>query len=214
MYEAVLFDLDGTLLDTLKDLADSVNYMLSSLSLPERSLDEVREFVGNGVRRLITRSLPPYFADTEAAEGLFREYYSRHSMDKTEPYDGIIELLSSLRNRGVKTGVITNKPDTAAKPMCERYFPGLLDICAGERAGVPRKPAPDLVLKALEALEVTPEGCLYVGDSDTDILTARNAGIACLSVTWGFRTEEFLLEHGAKRLAHTPREALFSILTR
>ena len=181
MKTGILWDLDGTLLDTLQDLADSVNHTLRQFGYPQRSIEEVRRFVGSGARRLMQLAVPEG-ADADEAFEVFRGYYDAHCRIKTKPYEGIPEALAELGKR-YPMAVVSNKPDSAVRALCADYFPGLYAL--GERAGCPRKPAPDMVLRAMEAIGV--ERCVYVGDSDVDVLTARNAGVPCLSVLWGFR---------------------------
>lgn len=184
MKTGILFDLDGTLLDTLDDLADSVNHVLSEFGYPARSREEVRRFVGNGARRLMALSVPEG-ADVDAALAAFQPYYGAHCQIKTKPYDGIMEALAELAQK-YPIAIVSNKPDHAVKTLCAEYFPG---ICAmGESTDCPRKPAPDMVLKAMRALGV--EKGIYVGDSEVDVQTAKNAGVPCVSVLWGFRDKE------------------------
>lgn len=207
-YDTVIFDLDGTLLDTLQDLADAVNYALRSMQMPERTVEEVRCFVGNGVRRLMELSVPngfdnPQFEETFAK---FKEYYGVHCNDKTKAYDGVVELLRELREDGYALAIVSNKLDSAVKELSEIYFEGIVKVAIGEREGVAKKPAPDTVYKALEELGMPAEGAVYVGDSDVDVMTAKNSGLPCISVLWGFRDEEFLVEHGATQFAGTPEE--------
>lgn len=211
MYEqAILFDLDGTLLDTLDDLADACNYALRSVGAPERTRGEVRAFVGNGLGRLLERALPGGRAHPRYAEALttLQAYYQSHNQVKTQPYEGIPELLTALRDRGALLGVVSNKPDPSVKQLCARYFPGLFPVAIGEQPGVRRKPAPDTVLTALRALGADAESAVYIGDSEVDLKTAENAGLPCVSVTWGFREPETLLEAGAEVLAASPEELL------
>lgn len=208
--KAVIFDLDGTLLDTLTDLAASVNYALSAMGYPERTTDEIRTFVGNGVGSLIRKAVPE---NTDAARinetlELFSEYYGRHLNDNTKPYVGIEELLRNLKTNGIKTGVVSNKFDAAVKNLCRDIFGGKLDVCVGERSGVRRKPAPDGVLTALGTLKVSAADAVYVGDSDTDALTARNAGMDFVGVDWGFRTREVLESGGAEKIASSADELM------
>lgn len=203
--ELIIFDLDGTVLDTLDDLADSLNYSLAFHGFSQRTKEEVREFVGNGIRNLIERALPGSAADTEIAAVFqtFIEYYRMHCFDKTKPYAGIPELLQKLKEKGYLTAVVSNKADAVVQKLCRRYFGGLFDYAAGERNGVPKKPAPDSVLHVMEIFGKTADATLYIGDSEVDIKTAQNAGIDCLSVTWGFRDFSFLKLQGAEMFAHS-----------
>jgi phosphoglycolate phosphatase len=212
-YSTYIFDLDGTLLDTLGDLAASVNYAMSTHHLPEHSVDEVRMMVGNGVRKLMERAIPdgaanPYFDETFAT---FRHHYMEHQLDTTRPYDGIIETLQELKRRGCRTAVVSNKFDAATKSLCNHFFSGLVDVAIGENeaAGIHKKPAPDTVFEAIRLLGVSREEAVYVGDSDVDIATAQASGIPCISVLWGFRNREFLIAHGATTLIGSPTELLF-----
>ena len=176
-----LFDLDGTLLNTLEDLADGTNHALASFGYPRRTLEEVRRFVGNGAANLIAQAVP---AGRDPAPVLkaFQAYYPTHCRIKTSPYPGIPEALAELRKK-YPIAIVSNKPDAAVKPLCAHYFPGIFAL--GETAGCPRKPDPAMVRKAMEAIGVT--DCVYVGDSEVDVLTAKNAGVPCVSVLWGFR---------------------------
>ena len=207
-YKLAIFDLDGTLLDTLDDLADSLSHTLAAAKLPPRTRDETRRFVGNGIHKLIERAVPAGSPDAliDNIEREFRGYYKLHCADKTKPYDGIIELIDRLRANGCKTAVVSNKGDFAVQELVEQYFPGRLDCAVGERAGVRTKPAPDSVNAVLEQLRVNRADTVYIGDSDVDIDTAKNAGMDSISVLWGFRDREFLTEHGAMRFVTTPRE--------
>lgn len=190
MKTGILFDLDGTLLDTLEDLADSVNHILAANGYPARTLAEVRAFVGNGAGQLI-RKAAPEGADVEALLAQFQRYYAGHCQIKTRPYPGILEALAEL-SRNYPLAIVSNKPDAAVKALCAQYFPGIPAM--GETAQCPRKPAPDMVLRAMAELSV--ERCIYVGDSEVDIQTAHNAQVPCLSVLWGFRSRYDLLEAG------------------
>ena len=210
LIEAVIFDLDGTLLNTLEDLCDAVNVALKTNDMPERTLEEVRQFVGNGVRTLMVRAVPdgednPLFEKTFSD---FKEYYEVHCKDKTGPYRGIIELMEVLHSREIKMAIVSNKIDSAVKELNDFYFSEYTEVAIGEMEGVARKPAPDTALKALKELDVPAERAIYVGDSDVDIQTAKNAGIECVSVTWGFRDRTFLLEHGATKLIDYPLQLL------
>ena len=211
-YQTYIFDLDGTLLDTLGDLAASVNYAMRTHGMPEHSVDEVCRFVGNGVRRLMERAVPGGAAHPafEAAFATFRRHYMEHSLDTTRPYEGIPEMLQELKRRGRHTAVVSNKFDAATKELCRHFFPDTIDVAVGEHEaeGIRKKPAPDTVLQALSQLGVGQEGAVYVGDSDVDIQTARNSGLPCVSVLWGFRNREFLLAHGAETFVSQPLELL------
>lgn len=206
-YTTVLFDLDGTLLNTIDDLTDAVNRTLARFDLPQRTRGEVRSFVGNGARLLMERAAPEVTG--ERFEELLESYkadYDANCRVKTAPYPGVDELLQALKDAGVRTGLISNKPDSAVQPLYEAFFADTIDVAVGEREGIRRKPAPDTVLSAMEQLGAKPGETLYVGDSEVDIQTARNAGVACASVAWGFRNPSFLLAHGAKRLFLSARE--------
>ena len=186
----ILWDLDGTLLDTLDDLADSVNYALNCHGYPMRTVDEVRRFVGNGAWHLICRAVPEE-ADPTPVYDTYQAYYKAHSQVKTRPYEGILLVLEELKER-YPLAIVSNKPDSAVKPLCREYFPGLYAL--GEASDCPRKPAPDMVFKAMADLGV--EKCIYVGDSEVDVLTAKNAGMPCLSVLWGFRDRPEIEKNG------------------
>lgn len=210
MKKAVIFDLDGTLLNTLDDLADSTNYALSKFGYPTRTIEEVRQFVGNGVGKLIERAIPdgknnPNF---EKCLSIFKENYAQNMYNKTAPYNGIIEMLSNLKSKGIKIAVVSNKFDLAVKELCKKYFEGFIDFAAGENEaqGIKKKPAPDTVISVLNEFNFAPEDAVYVGDSDVDIMTAKNSKMPCISVTWGFRDKKFLLENGATILINAPSE--------
>lgn len=213
-YKLAVFDMDGTILDTLEDLTDSVNYVMERYHYPTHSLDAVRGFVGNGIRLLIERAVPQGIAkeQIDAVYADFMEYYKEHCADKTKPYEGIVELLETLRAAGCLTAVVSNKADAAVQELCVQYFDGLFDFAIGERAGMAKKPAPDAVYEVLKQLEVSKADAVYIGDSDVDFDTARNSGLDCISVTWGFRTEEFLRNYGAKTIARTTNEVAARIL--
>ncbi|MGN1144706.1 MAG: HAD family hydrolase [Anaerovoracaceae bacterium] len=207
-YKLAIFDLDGTLLETLEDLHDSTNHALTSLGLPPRTLDEVRRFVGNGIHKLIERAVPAG-SSIETVDQVFEEFkkwYAVHCNDKTHAYDGIEDMLLALRKVGVRTAVVSNKADFGVQTLCKTYFSDLLDVAVGQREGIRLKPAPDSVNEVLRLLDIRREDAVYIGDSDVDIDTARNAGMDCISVTWGFRSREFLREHGAEILADKPAE--------
>lgn len=264
-YKAVIFDLDGTILDTLEDLADSLNYVLRMNGFEERTIDETRRFVGNGIHKLIERALfepaagqaatgeglpqavktaasgecpqaaktattgecpqaaktaaSGTFSQMEAASGKkaspadverifadFKVRYGEHCADKTKPYEGIDQLLAKLREKGLPTAVVSNKADFAVKSLCETYFPKMFDLAVGEREGIRRKPCPDSLWEILRLFGVKPQEALYVGDSDVDIETAKNAGTDCLIVDWGFRSREELTKCGAGKIVSAPEE--------
>lgn len=209
-YDAVIFDLDGTLLNTLDDLAESTNYALEQCGFPRRTVDEVRRFVGNGVGLLIHRAVPANTPEEAEAACLkvFQAHYLTHMREKTAPYPGILELLEALNRAGCGVAVVSNKFDAAVKNLCRDYFGRAVPVAIGESATVRRKPAPDTVFAALAELKASAARAVYVGDSDVDIDTARNAGMDCLSVSWGFRDREFLLAHGASRIVDSPAELL------
>jgi phosphoglycolate phosphatase len=211
-YQTYVFDLDGTLLDTLGDLAASTNYALRTHGMPEHSLDDVRRFVGNGVRVLMERAVPqgvenPQF---EAAFQTFREHYMQHSLDTTKPYDGILETLETLKAEDCRLAVVSNKMMAATQELCRHFFRDTIEVAIGEHEaqGIRKKPAPDTVNEAFRQLGVGKERAVYVGDSDVDILTARNSGLPCISVLWGFRDRDFLIQHGAETFISAPSELL------
>ena len=214
MKVGILFDLDGTLLDTLEDLYLATNMALERHSLPPRTRDEVRLFVGNGVEMLILRAVPAGTDEetTLAVLADFKAIYAAICEDHTKPYDGILDMLTALRERGVRIAVVSNKFDAATKKLCAKYFGDLVEVAIGERAGVRKKPAPDTVLEALRELGVTADHAVYIGDSDVDIATAKNVGIPCISVTWGLRDKDFLIENGAKTLVDSPETLLGVII--
>ena len=207
-YKTYIFDLDGTLLSTLADLAASTNYALRTHHMPERSLDEVRRFVGNGVKKLMERAIPdglnnPLFEETFDT---FRQHYMQHNLDTTQPYPGIMQMLEQLKAEGKNIAVVSNKFYAATRELCRHFFGDLVPVAIGEREDIRKKPAPDTVIEALRELGVDKEGAVYIGDSDVDIMTAKNSGMPCVSVLWGFRDKEFLLEHGATTLISQPED--------
>ena len=210
--QAFIFDLDGTLLDTLGDLAASVNYALKACDMPQHSIDDVRRFVGNGVRLLMERAVPDGAANPRFEEAFttFRQHYLEHSLDTTRPYDGIMEMLQALRSRGFRTAVVSNKFYAATQELCQHFFADSIEVAIGEHEaeGIRKKPAPDTVNEALRQLGVSREHAVYVGDSDVDIATAAASGMPCISVLWGFRDREFLLAHGATQFINHPSELL------
>ena len=200
MKTGILWDLDGTLLDTLEDLADAVNYALAHFGYPERTIEEVRRFVGNGARRLMALAVPEG-ADADAAFEVFHTYYDAHCQIKTKPYEGIPEVLAQLGEK-YPMAIVSNKPDSAVKLLCAQYFPGL--YARGESADCPRKPAPDMVYKAMA--EIGADRCIYVGDSEVDVLTAKNADVPCLSVLWGFRDRDDMEAVGGKYFCDSTKD--------
>lgn len=209
-YNNYIFDLDGTLLNTLDDLAASTNYALRWAGMPEHSKDDVRRFVGNGVKKLMERAVPggldnPKFDETYAK---FREYYLVHSLDTTMPYDGIPELLENLKLRNKKMAIVSNKFYAATQELCHHFFGEYIDVAIGERENIRKKPAPDTVIEALRQLDVTTNKTVYIGDSDVDINTAHNSGLPCISVLWGFRDKDFLTLNGATDFVSAPKELL------
>lgn len=207
-YDTIIFDMDGTILDTLEDLQDAVNYALGELGMQKRSLSEIRKFVGNGVRRLMELSVPdgvhnPRF---EEAFALFKEYYGVHCNDKTKVYEGVMELMRDLKEEGYALAIVSNKLDSAVKDLNEKYFGAYVTVAIGEKEGMARKPAPDTVFAALRELGKTAETAVYIGDSEVDIATAQNSGLPCISVLWGFRDKAFLEAQGGVQFAKTPEE--------
>lgn len=215
MYKLAVFDMDGTILDTLEDLKDSTNFALEKCGYPTRSYDEVRRFVGNGIRKLIERAVPEGLTveQIDRVHEVFTEHYKVHCADKTKAYDGIKPLLEKLRASGVKTAVVSNKADYGVQELCKEYFDGLFDYAVGEREGIRRKPAPDAVNEALRVLGIDKIEAVYIGDSDVDFETAKNAELPCISVLWGFRDEEFLREKGATLFVRDPAEIYDIIMT-
>ena len=210
-YKAVLFDMDGTLLSTLEDICDAVNAILTRYGWPERSLEEVRSFVGNGAGRLMERAIPVSLPP-EKLSGIVKEYrawYQAHSCVKTRPYPGIPEVLAALEGAGVKTAVVSNKPDATTKALAEVFFPGMMAV--GQMDGVPAKPAPDMVYRTLAALNVTAADAAYVGDSEVDVALARNAGMPLAAVSWGFRGRKALAKCGAEVIVDTAEELLAAL---
>ena len=210
-YKNYICDLDGTLLDTIDDLWESVNYALGENGLPLRTREEVLSFVGNGIRLLIERAMPkdgdkhPKFNEVFDT---FRAYYAIHCEDRTHPYDGILEMLRALKADGCRIAVVSNKVNSAVQKLMPVYFPDLIDVAVGEdeAAGIRKKPAPDAVFRAMEVLGATSDDSVFVGDSEVDYQTAVNAGLPCISVLWGFRTREFLEGFGARDFVTTPSE--------
>ncbi|MDE6314642.1 MAG: HAD-IIIA family hydrolase [Lachnospiraceae bacterium] len=206
--ELIIFDLDGTILNTLDDLADSTNYALTVNQLPRRTEEEVRSFVGNGIKKLIERAVPEgcKAAIVDKVFADFGKHYKEHCADKTRPYSGILELLSELQNKKYHLAVVSNKADYAVQELCETYFQGMFEYVVGERKGIRRKPYPDSVLEVLDKLQINKENVMYVGDSEVDIETAKNAGIKMICVEWGFRDRAYLAKQGAENFAALPKK--------
>lgn len=209
-YNTVIFDLDGTLLNTLDDLRDSLNEVLVSKGYLPRTISEVRSFVGNGVRNLVRRSLPEGSSEDEVTLVLdeFKENYKLNMQNKTRPYNGIMELLLDLNRYNYKIAIVSNKFDSAVKSLARTYFGNLIPVAIGETTEIKRKPAPDSIFSAIKELNSSIEHTVLVGDSETDVQTAKNAGIPCIGVTWGFRSREVLRSEGADYLIDTPKELL------
>ena len=209
-YKAIIFDLDGTLLDTLTDLAEGTNYALRVNGFPERTPDAIRRFVGNGARKLIERAVPDrqLEAALEKVRQDFDIYYKVHCKDHTGPYPGIMEMLQELVQQGYSLGVVSNKPDFAVQELIPEYFPGIFTSVSGERQGVAKKPAPDLIREAMKNLQADSSNAVYVGDSEVDLEAAVNAGIPCISVAWGFKGKKFLEEQQAEMIIEKPSEIL------
>ena len=207
MYKAVIFDLDGTLLNTLTDLYNSVNHALRTFGFPERTIDEVRRFIGNGVKKLMERSTPDGTSEKVNEECLdcFRAHYLQHMSDNTAPYEGVNELIAKLREKGIRTAVVSNKLHSAVVDLCKDYFEGI-EEAIGVSVEAERKPNPVNVIKVLDTFGITADECIYVGDSEVDVQTAHNADVKCIGVTWGFRDEAELIENGADFIAHNAEE--------
>ena len=207
-YKTALFDMDGTLLDTLEDLRDSTNHVLRAMGYPERSLEEMRRFVGNGAEMQIRRAVPEGTSEENIAKALraYRAYYQEHCRIKTKVYDGLLDMLDALKARGVKTAVVSNKPDAAVKKLSEEYFGGRMDYAVGAKEGVRCKPYPDMVDDALKALGETRDGAVFIGDSEVDVQTGLNAGLPVIAVSWGFRPREVVIAAGAEKIADNASE--------
>ncbi len=209
-YNTVIFDLDGTLLNTLDDLRDSLNDILTQKGYEPRSIEDVKRFVGNGVRNLVRLSVPEHCSDDEVTLILeeFKENYKHNMQNKTRPYNGIMELLLDLYRFNYKLAIVSNKYDSAVKELSRTYFGDLIPVAIGETAEIKRKPAPDSIFTAIKELGSDLSSTILVGDSETDVQTAKNAGIPCIGVTWGFRCREVLRSEGADYLIDTPKELL------
>ena len=209
-YKGAIFDLDGTLMDSLQDLWISVNHALGQMGFPTRSIDEVRQFVGNGVGKLVQRAVPEGTseAQTQQCLQLFKQHYVEHCREHTAPYEGIIPLLQALHQQGIRTAIVSNKLQSGVDELADEHFRGLINVAIGEREGIRRKPAPDMVDLAVRQLGMEKADCLYMGDSDVDVQTAVNAGLDCVAVLWGFRSRDVLLRAGATQFVQHPAELL------
>lgn len=208
--ELYIFDMDGTILNTIDDIAGAINYVLDMHGYPKRTVDEVKSFVGNGLKRALELSLPDGVAG-DVLNQLFTElvaYYNEHSNIMTRPYEGIVDVIHKLREQGKIVAVVSNKRVEAVRDLCDIYFAGCFDMALGDQDGIARKPAPDMTNMVIEHYGILKDKCVYIGDSDVDLMTARNTEIDCIAVTWGFRTREFLVEHGAEIIVDSPWELL------
>lgn len=209
-YDLIIFDMDGTILNTLEDLKNSLNYVLQQAGYQTRTLEEVRTFVGNGIRKTIERALPSDIEEEKIDElfSLFMDYYAIHNTDNTKPYNGVIDLLKELKHLGYKTAVVSNKQDSAVKSLCKKFFNGLFDVEIGEKENIAKKPDPDEVNEVLKILNIDRTKSIYIGDSEVDIQTAQNSKMKSIIVDWGFRDRKFLYEHGAEVIVSNPSEIL------
>ena len=209
-YDLIIFDMDGTILNTLEDLKNSLNYVLQQAGYQTRTLEEVRTFVGNGIRKTIERALPSDIEEEKIDElfSLFMDYYAIHNTDNTKPYNGVIDLLKELKHLGYKTAVVSNKKNSAVKSLCKKFFTGLFDVEIGEKVNIAKKPEPDEVNEVLKILNIDRTKSIYIGDSEVDIQTAQNSKMKSIIVDWGFRDRKFLYEHGAEVIVSNPSEIL------
>ncbi|MBQ9934732.1 MAG: HAD-IA family hydrolase [Lachnospiraceae bacterium] len=206
-YTTVIFDLDGTLLDTLDDLSDSVNYAMSAMNWPLRDKKDVRLYLGNGIRNLMQLCAPEGISEEEfeKAFNIFKSYYNEHNQDKTAPYQGVVQVMEHFSGKGIKMAIVSNKVHEAVLALRDKFFP-YVEVAIGDMDGMLRKPAPDSCYKALELLGSTKEEAVYIGDSEVDLLTAKNAELDCITVLWGFRDKDYLIEQGATIFVETPEE--------
>lgn len=209
-YKAIIFDLDGTILDTLDDLMISVNYALNSYNLPIRTKEEIRSFVGNGIQKLIERAIPNDTQNsiTDKVFATFKKYYAVHCADNTKPYADILKVLDTLKNKGYLLAVVSNKADFAVQTLCNTYFNKTFDYVVGAKDNIAKKPAPDSVNEVIKHFNLTATDCVYIGDSEVDIATAINANTDCISVSWGFRDSDFLKQSKAQIIIHSPLDIL------
>lgn len=211
MINTIIFDLDGTLLNSLDDICDSINETLINYGYPTRTIEEVKSFVGNGALALVKKALPNTVSDSNSIDKFLKSYldiYKKNLQNKTKPYDGINDLLKELSNRGYKLAIVSNKSDDGVKALCKDYFNPFIKTAIGESIHTPKKPAKEGVLEALKELDSTLEEAIYVGDSEVDVLTAANANLPCVGVTWGFRKKEVLMEYGATYIIDEPNELM------
>lgn len=213
-YKLAIFDMDGTILDTLNDLKDSLNYVLNMFGMPTRTLEEVRSFIGNGIRLLIERGVPKNTPSeqTDKVFKMFNEYYAVHCADTTKPYDGIEKIILKLKENGIKVAVVSNKSDYAVQSLCKQYFDGLFDFAVGACEGVRKKPYPDTVNKVLKKFDISKDDAVYIGDSEVDVETAQNAEMDCISVDWGYRDRDVLINAGAKLIVSDTANLLKEII--
>lgn len=211
-YKAVLFDLDGTILDTIGGLASTMNVARGMSGLEPQPLEQVRAMVGNGIRNLIKRSLADDDADSDKVFADFMEYYIEHCIENTFPYEGIMDVLMELKGRGVKLAVVSNKADVPSCKLIEHFFPGVFDYVRGHREGTPLKPDRQVVYETLKILGVSASDAVFVGDSEVDIKTAANSDMPCISVDWGFKTHQFLVEHNAPYIVSNMKDLLFALV--
>lgn len=208
--DTIIFDLDGTLLNTLEDLYIAFNYAIKKSGYPKRTPEQIKSYVGNGIKKAIERALPEPVSEEELEKiiEIFKEYYEKNIAVKTKPYDGILPLLKELRNKSYKIAVVSNKYDNAVKDLCKKYFGEYIDIAIGESTEIPKKPNPQGVLKAIKELNSRIESSVYIGDSEVDIQTAQNANLPCISVLWGFKDKDFLVQNGGKYFAKKPKDII------
>lgn len=207
-YDLIVFDMDGTILNTLEDLTDSMNHVLEEYGYAARTIEEIRNFVGNGLYNLVRLAVPDGTSEEQIQKVLasMKLYYNDHNNIKTRPYDGILDLIRKLKDKGYRTAVVSNKIDSSVQALCELHYKGLFDVAIGEKDGIARKPAPDMVYAALKELGVSKERAIYVGDSEVDVATAKNSGLDLMAVAWGFRGAEFLKAHGVEKVYETPEQ--------
>lgn len=210
MINIVIFDLDGTLLYTLENLKESTDFALAKYNYAPISLEQTKDFVGNGIRKLIEKAIPNGQKNINFEECLktFKNHYSQNMYTKTRPYDGIMKMLENLKGKGIKTAVVSNKFDSAAKELCEKYFENLIDFVIGQSEKIPQKPSPEGVFEVIKHFGGNAQNCIYVGDSEVDIKTAKNANIPCISVSWGYRSKDLLKKEGAEIIVDKPEEIL------